>query len=67
MDEKLCNSIEAIASLHYLIRMSQKDPAAIARYVDRADAELESMLLHLGRGQSCLIPYSQRLRNAIFD
>jgi hypothetical protein len=42
MDEELFNSIEAIASLHYLIRMSRNDPAALASYVDRADDGVEN-------------------------
>jgi plasmid stabilization system protein ParE len=50
MDVKLINCIEAIANLHYLIRISQNDPAAVASYLDRADETLEALVRHLRLG-----------------
>jgi hypothetical protein len=61
MDEELFNSIEAIASLHYLIRMSRNDPAALASYVDRADETLETLVLHLRLGAKLPATWSRRL------
>jgi hypothetical protein len=56
MDVKLINCIEAIANLHYLIRISQNDPAAVASYLDRADETLEALVRHLRLGATQELP-----------
>jgi hypothetical protein len=48
MDSDVSNSIEAIASLVYLIRMTLNDPSAAITYVNLADERLKAIALHFG-------------------
>jgi hypothetical protein len=47
MDRDLHNSLEAIANLLYLLKISLHDPAAASRYVLRAEEKIEEINLHL--------------------
>jgi hypothetical protein len=48
MDSDVNDSIEAIASLIYLIRMTLNDPSAAITYVNLADERLKAIALHFG-------------------
>jgi hypothetical protein len=48
MDSDVTNSVEAIANLIYLIRLTLDDPTVAIRYVDLADERLKTIALHFG-------------------
>ena len=46
MDSELCNALEAIANILYLIRNSLDSPAAVSRYVSLAEDRVRAMAVH---------------------
>jgi hypothetical protein len=50
MDQELCNSLEAIANLLYLIRNSLHNPAAVSMYVGLAEGRMKAIAIGYGQG-----------------
>jgi hypothetical protein len=59
MDRDLCNPLEAIANLIYLIRHSLHDPATAVAYVELAEERLRAITLHSGLCPCASLPRAQ--------